>query len=289
MPPPIRLHHQDCIDGLRRIPSNSVRLVIADPPYAIGVKGAKWDAITDLSHYIAWARTWLAECARILVHGGALMFYGSCELNLVARVSIILEDELDMKLVQHLSWNYAQGGDARMSSMAQYAVRHELLSWFEKPGGDRVFRPAKVADHYTEADRAVALAKGVGRVTNESLDKGRPPKTWVEIPRENSRSKERTYGKHPSMKPLALCERLVRAHSNVGDEVVVPFAGSGSELVAAARLGRRAVGFELEPEYLELMKRRFTGHCLELEAATTRAKRALAESASEDEGCGGDG
>ena len=120
---------------------------------------------------------------------------------------------------------------------------------------------------YTENDRAVALAKGVGRVTNEALDRGRPPRTFIDIPRENSRSKERQYGKHPSMKPLPLCERLIKVHSNRGDTILVPFAGSGSECIAAAKLGRSPIGFETEPDYVELMCKRCKAHDVELDPA----------------------
>lgn len=155
-----------------------------------------------------------------------------------------------------------------MENMKEYAVRHERLVWFEKPPSGnhkRTFNPRPAAEHYTEEDRAVALAKGKGRVTTEALDRGRPPRTFIDIPRENSKSKERAYGKHPSMKPLSLCERLIKVHSNEGDVVLVPFAGSGSELLTAAKLNRQAIGCETESEYIELMKRRFKGHALELE------------------------
>ena len=161
-----------------------------------------------------------------------------------------------------------------MENMKEYAVRHERLVWFEKPpSGDhkRTFNAQLAAEHYTDEDRAVALAKGKGRVTNEALDRGRPPRTFIDIPRENSRSKERQYGKHPSMKPLALCERLINVHSNEGDCVLVPFAGSGSELLVATKLNRRAVGFETERVYVDLMKRRFQGHGVPLEQ-TERAQ-----------------
>lgn len=158
-----------------------------------------------------------------------------------------------------------------MENMKEYAVRHERLVWFEKPlSGNykRTFNAQSAAEHYTDEDRAVALAKGKGRVTDEALDRGRPPRTFIDIPRENSRSKERQYGKHPSMKPLALCVRLVKVHSNEGDTVLVPFAGSGSELLVATKLNRRAVGFETEREYLELMERRFRGHDVPLSKET---------------------
>ena len=67
------------------------------------------------------------------------------------------------------------------------------------------------------------------------------------------------------MKPLVLCERLVKVHSDEGDVVLVPFAGSGSELLVAAKLGRQAIGYETEQEYVALMRRRFQGHGLALE------------------------
>ena len=64
---------------------------------------------------------------------------------------------------------------------------------------------------------------------------------------------------------MKLCERLVRAHSNENDVVVIPFAGSGSELLTAAKLNRRAIGFEIADEYVELMRRRLKGHGVSLE------------------------
>lgn len=155
-----------------------------------------------------------------------------------------------------------------MENMKEYAVRHERLVWFEKPASadhKRTFNAQSAAEHYTADDRAVALAKGKGRVTGDALDRGRPPRTFIDIPRENSRSKERQYGKHPSMKPLALCERLIKVHSNEGDTVLVPFAGSGSEILSAASLNRQAIGYENVHEYVELMKRRFQGHGVLLE------------------------
>jgi hypothetical protein len=164
------------------------------------------------------------------------------------------------------TWSYSQGGDSRLSGMVRYGVRTEILFWFEKPGGARTFNPAEITEKYTPEEKKVALAKGVGRVTEEALDRGKPPTTNINIPRENSRSKERAYGKHPSMKPLPLCERLVKAHSNPGDLVLIPFAGSGSELIAAAKLGREAIGFEKEGEYIALMRRRAEGHGLELDS-----------------------
>ena len=175
----------------------------------------------------------------------------------------MLEDELGMTHMQSCAWVYSQGGDARLENMKSYAVRHEIVEWWTKPG-QPTFNAAFGAEMYTSEEKQVALAKGVGRVTEEALDRGRPPRTWCDIPRENSRSRERRYGQHPSMKPLNLCERFIQVHSNRADIVVVPFAGSGSELLTAAKLGREVVGFETQDDYIELMRRRFQGHGVEL-------------------------
>ncbi|EOD27270.1 hypothetical protein EMIHUDRAFT_205290 [Emiliania huxleyi CCMP1516] len=224
--------------------SGSVDLVIADPPYNIGVQGEGWDQLgvqgegwDQLDDYMRWSRLWLRECVRVLRPGGALFLYG-------------------LAFVQHISWVYKQGGDSRLKGMLAYS------EWFTKPGGQHTFNPHEAVEHYTPEEFDEALAKGVGRVTPESLARGRPPKNWWDIPRENSRSKERRYGAHPSMKPLQICERIVKVHSDAGGCVLVPFGGSGSEVVAAARLGRHCIGFEVEPQYHRLILRRLVGHGL---------------------------
>lgn len=67
---------------------------------------------------------------------------------------------------------------------------------------------------------------------------------------------EKTQGKHPTQKPLALLERIVRASTNSGDLVLDPFMGSGTTVTAAAKLGRRAVGIEFDETYIDLAAKR---------------------------------
>jgi len=247
---------------MKKVRDASCALVIADPPYE-GVVQAEWDRIKD---YMGFSRKWIAEAVRILRPGGALLVYGSPERNWISRLSVMLEDEFGdaVCLVQHLSWVYNQGGGARVTTQKKYAVQHELLLWVEKKGGPRTYNAADGVEHYREEERAVALAKGKGRVSDESLDRGRPARSFLDFARENSRSRERSYGTHPSFKPLALCEHLVKLHSSAGDRVFVPFAGSGSEMLAAAALGRHVHGSEVNSSYVELANRRFDGHGLPL-------------------------
>ena len=254
----------DCTSAMKSMDRDSVTLVIADPPYE-GVVSEKWDCVRN---YMKFSRAWITEAVRILRPGGALLVFGSPERNWISRISVMLEDEMGMNLVQHLCWVYNQGGGSRVSTMAKRAVQHELLIWFEKPGPNRTFNAHLGVEHYTDDDRAIALSKGKGRVTDTSLDRGRPARSFLDFPRENSRSKERKYGHHPCMKPLDLCSQLVALHSNPCDKVFIPFAGSGSELLSAAKLGRIAQGVEINREYIELMKKRFLGHACSLTVST---------------------
>ena len=237
------------------LPSGSVDVVIADPPYNIGVAGSAWDTVPD---YLAWSAKWLQQCARILRPGGSLFLYGSPAKLWICRLKLLAADVCGLEFKQHISWVYKQGGDSRLTGMTMYSVRMEHLEWFVKPGGPHTFNATAAAEKYTEAEKVEALAKGVGRVTPESLERGRPPRNWWDIPRENSKSKERAFGIHPSMKPLQICDRIVAVHSNPGDRVVVPFGGSGSECVAAATAGRHVVAYETDSEYFELMLRRLS-------------------------------
>ena len=72
---------------------------------------------------------------------------------------------------------------------------------------------------------------------------------------------EKTFGKHPTQKPVALIERCLRASTNPGDLVLDPFAGSGTTGVAAIGLGRRFIGCEMEPEYVQLISDRLCDLC----------------------------
>jgi DNA modification methylase len=247
------------MDGMRE---GSVDLVLADPPYG-DVVSQVWDSAAEQTPF---DRQWVERAARVLRPGGALIVYGSPERLALSRLLLFAVDHAGLRLVQQLTWCYTQGGGSRVSQMKKYAVQHEPVLWLEKSGGDRVFNAAEGAEHYSDEDRAVALAKGKRRVTDASLDRGRPPRSFLDFPRENSRSKERQFGSHPCMKPLALCEHLVKLHSNRGDVVLVPFAGSGSEMVAGAQLGREVVGAETSKDYCEIVKRRLEAKGLVLHA-----------------------
>lgn len=247
---------EDCIHGMQKMQPECANLVIADPPYNIGVKNEAWDQIDD---YLEFTKRWLSEATRILRKDGTLLLWGSPNKNYIFRISQMITDTFGLKFLQSLSWVYTTGGDGRLANMRLYATRHELLMWFS-PSLTYTFNPEQVCDKYTEDEKKIAIAKGAGRLKTESLDKGRPPRSWFLEHRENSRSVERRHGNHPSMKPLPVCHRLIKAHSNEADLVVIPFMGSGSEVISSAMHGRRCIGFENNTSYMEIIEKRLSHH-----------------------------
>ena len=91
---------------MKKLHSCSTRLVLADPPYAINVKGATWDKGTN---YMGFARAWLEQAARILQPGGTLLYFSSPCTILSSRMNVLLEDELGLHHEQTLTWCYTQG------------------------------------------------------------------------------------------------------------------------------------------------------------------------------------
>lgn len=102
----IRLREGRAEECMASVRDASVDLVIADPPYDIGVGGVKWDKVDD---YMGFARAWLGQCVRALRPAGALLLYGSPCRTWVDRMTLLLVDELGMRHVQDMPWVYTQG------------------------------------------------------------------------------------------------------------------------------------------------------------------------------------
>src|SRR5437764_703698 len=250
-----RLHHGDCLELLDRLPPACVDLAFADPPFNIGYE---YDGYDDRKHkhdYLRWTEKWLAAVRRVLKPDGS--FYVAIGDEYAAEVKVRL-DALGLTMRNWIVWHYTFGVNCtrkfnRSHAHIFYYVVDPKRSTFN---ADAVRVPS--ARLTTYADRR---ANPLGKL---------PDDTWVLRPQEDGRFfgpeedtwyfsrvcgtfKERTG--HPCQIPEAVLERIVRASSNPGDLVLDPFAGSGTTLAVAKRLGRRFLGVELSADY--------TGHIRE--------------------------
>lgn len=209
----------DCCELLRRLPDESVQLIVCDPPYNINL--AEWD---NHANYIEWAATWLREAERVLAPTGNLVIFGGLQYQGEAGSGDLLEilsfmrKNSEMRLANLIIWYYKNG----MSAHRFFANRHEEIAWFGKTKR-YFFDLDAVRVPFDEETKAAYLRDK--RLRPESVEKGKNPTNVWEIGRLNGNSVERVG--HPTQKPRAVVQRLVRALSYPGSVVLDFFAGSG--------------------------------------------------------------
>ncbi len=237
----------DCLQTLRKIPDQSVQLVVCDPPYNINV--AAWD---DLEHYVDWAGKWLHEVERVLSPSGNFVLFGGLQYQNEAGSGDLLSlmgwmrANSSMLLANLIIWNYPNG----MGAQRFFANRHEEIAWF-----------AKTPKYFFDLDavrkpldpQTLEIYKRDKRLNAESLEKGINPTNVWKIPRLNGNSKERVG--HPTQKPKELIERIVRSLSFPGSTVLDFFAGSGVTSRVAIETGRHSISSDLDESFLTYFRR----------------------------------
>ncbi len=237
----------DCLDTLSKIPSESIQLVICDPPYNINV--AAWD---DMEHYVDWAGKWIREVERVLAPSGNFVIFGGIQYqgeagsgDLLSLISWMRQHS-QMLLANLIIWNYPNG----MGAQRFFANRHEEIAWF-----------AKTPRYYFDLDavrtkldaRTLEIYKRDKRLNKENLDKGINPTNVWKIPRLNGNSKERVG--HPTQKPRALIERIIRSMSFQESTVLDFFAGSGVTSRVAIEERRHSISTDSDKEFLTYFRR----------------------------------
>ena len=237
----------DCLDLLKQIPDESIQLIVCDPPYNIQL--AHWDSHAA---YLEWASLWLQEAERVLAKSGSIAIFGGLQYQGEAGsgdlISIInhLRHSSKMLLANLIIWNYPNG----MSAHRFFANRHEEIAWFAKTK-KYFFDLDAVREPYDEETKRLYLKDK--RLKPESVEKGRNPTNVWKIGRLNGNSKERVG--HPTQKPRAVIQRLVRSLSYPGSTVLDFFSGSGVTTRVAIEEGRHSISGDAESESLEFLQK----------------------------------
>ncbi|MGB0497494.1 MAG: site-specific DNA-methyltransferase [Rubricella sp.] len=230
----------DCIEAMKALPSASIDLIFADPPYNLQLKGDlhrpdnsrvdavddDWDRFASFRAYDRFTRAWLAEARRLLKPNGAIWVIGS--YHNIFRVGAALQD-LEFWILNDVVWRKSNPMPNFRGKRLTNA--HETMIWAAK----------SEAGKYTFNYEALkAMNDGVQMRSD-----------WViPICTGNERLKDEDGQKaHPTQKPEALLHRLLVATTNPGDVVLDPFFGTGTTGAVAKRLGRRWIGIEREESY----------------------------------------
>ncbi len=225
------------------MPARSVDLLFADPPYnlsnggttcqggkRVSVDKGKWDASHGVGEDHDFHTAWLQEAQRVLKPSGTIFVSGT--QHVIFSIGFAMQS-MGYHLLNTITWfkpNAAPNLACRF-----FTHSSELIVWASP------FRSKPLLHHFNYQEMK---AENGGKQMRD---------LWT-IPTPGKR--EKLHGKHPTQKPLALLDRVIRTASVEGALVLDPFNGSGTTGVAAVSLGRRYLGLERESEYLDLTARR---------------------------------
>lgn len=237
----IQLYQGNCLEVLAQLPAQSVDLIFADPPYflsnggvtcqsgrMVSVHKGQWDVSRGAEENHAFNRRWLAACQRVLTPNGSIFVSGT--RHVIFSVGYAMQ-QLGFKMLNDIAWFKVTPPPNLSCRYFTHAT--ETILWASRDGKSKHF----FAYQEMKAEN--------GGKQMQSLWSLRPPA-----------KAEKRFGKHPTQKPLRLLERIVRAASEADALVLDPFNGSGTTAVACARLGRRYIGIEMDPNYLALTAQR---------------------------------
>lgn len=215
----------------------SVDLIYADPPFNTGSArrgraGIFPDAFGSTAAFVDWLRPRLAASLPLLKPTGLIAIHVDWRTS--HRVRLLLDELLgEDRFVNHLIWSYGLGG----SSPRRFARKHDdILLYCHDP-----------VRYWFDPPRVPATSRRLAGKTKKATD-------VLDIPSINNMAAERTG--YPTQKPLALLEMLIGACCPPGGTVLDPCCGSGTTLVAAANLGRAAIGWDISPAAVKLARAR---------------------------------
>jgi site-specific DNA-methyltransferase (adenine-specific) len=249
-----KIHQGDCLDLLREIETGTIDLLFADPPFNIGYQYDEYHDQQDDEEYVAWSRAWIAEAHRVLKPGGT--FWLAIGDEYAAELKVAAEHQIGFKTRSWVVWYYTFGVNCKL----KFSRSHVHLFHFVKDESNYTFNsddplvrvPSARALVYADkrANPAGRLPDDTWILRPQDLPEGFQPldDTWY-YARVAGTFAERQ-GFHGCQMPEQLLGRIIRTSSNPGDVVLDPFAGSGTTLAVAKKLGRRWIGCELSEEYV---------------------------------------
>lgn len=240
-----KIIHGDVLTSIRTLDNESVDLIFADPPYNIGkdFDGLK-ESWTE-KDFLGWCYEWLEECHRVLKKNGTFYLMNSTEN--MPFLDIWCRNKFYVK--SRIIWSYDSSG---VQARTFYGSMYEPILMLTKSEKNYTFN---------HKDIMIEAKTGAKRQLIDYRKNPPQPYNTKKVPGNvwefsRVRFKMGEYENHPTQKPEALLERIIKASSNIGDVVLDPFSGSFTTGATAKRLGRKSIGIEINEEYVKMGIRR---------------------------------
>ena len=244
------IYNEDCLEGMKRIPDKSVDMILCDLPY--GTTNAKWDSVLPLE--VLWE-----QYERVIKDNGAIVLTAAQPFT----TTIIAHKQELFRYVWYWKKNRVTG----FANAKKQPLRHieDIVVFYKK-------RPTYNPQGLVEINKTVKNGKSVGGETlrrdiEESSGKGNLRTAGAEYvqqytnyPRQLLEVKSAVKTIHPTQKPVALFEYLVKTYTNEGETVLDNCMGSGTTAIACLNTNRNFIGFELDKGYFDIANERIDKH-----------------------------
>ncbi|MCL2566851.1 MAG: site-specific DNA-methyltransferase [Alphaproteobacteria bacterium] len=244
------LYQGDSLEILPTFPESSFDMIFADPPYMLSNNGftcqngkmvsvnkGEWDKSGGFSKDVEFHETWIKHCYNLLKPNGTIWISGT--YHSIYQCGFILQ-KLGFHILNDITW-FKPNASPNLSGR-MFTASHETLLWARKSAA------AKHIFNYESMKE--------GSFPEDSIKKeGKQMRSLWSIP--TTKISEKKHGKHPTQKPLALLERIIKASTNEGDIILDPFNGSGTTGIAAKLNNRKYVGIEFDKTYIDLTIKRY--------------------------------
>lgn len=231
----------DSTKELKKINIKSIDLIFADPPYflsnggitcsngkMVSVNKGEWDKSQGFKEDLKFHKKWLYACDRVLKDNGTIWISGT--YHCIHQIAYLLLS-MGYYIINEVSW-YKPNAAPNLGCRCLTAS-HETLIWAKKR------KSAKHTFHYDIA---------------KTFNDNKQLRSLWNISTTPKREKE--HGKHPTQKPIALLDRIIKISSNSGDIILDPFCGSSTTGVVALQNNRKYIGIDISKEYIELSEMR---------------------------------
>lgn len=235
----------DCLEIMKEIPDKSIDMILCDLPY--GTTACKWDSV------IPFDDLW-EQYHRVIKDNGAIVLFGVEPFSSCLRVSNLQNYKYDWYWNKKHGANFAQANKRPLKSVEVISV------FYKKPptyNPQKTVNPKGVerrGEYSASPQKAVNVGQVAFSQSHTAMGKNYEPdkllpKCLIEFSRQ-------TKPVHPTQKPVALFEYLIRTYTNPGEIVLDNCIGSGTTAVAAINTDRQFIGIEREPEYVEIANKR---------------------------------
>ena len=263
--PGFKLYQADSLKFLKEFPENSIDMVFADPPYflssgsftcqngkMVSVKKGDWDLSNGLKKNFEFHLNWIKAVRKILKPNGTIWISGT--YHSIYQCGFALEIN-KFHILNDIAW-FKPNASPNLSRRF-FTASHETLIWARKDKKAKHTFNYKIMVEWENNYQKEIECKYCGKKDRYEIlhEKGKQMRSVWAI--NTPQRIEKTFGKHPTQKPIELLKRIILASTNKGDSILDPFTGSSTTGLAAYLLGRQFIGIDNEKKYLDLSIKRF--------------------------------